>query len=272
MSVPAASVNARFIEASGARLWVRDTHGGKPAVVLLHGLGGSSEELAEVADLLAPRHRVISVDQRGHGRSTRRPTDVSSGAFAGDVAVVISELLDGEPAAIVGQSMGGHAALHFAASYPGLVACLVMIEATVGGGGSRTADAVAERLRRWPVPFNDRAAAARFFGPSPTGRMWAAGLEPTPDGLRPRFDIDIMHSALLFIGAQPSWTQWDSIRIPTLLLNAQHGDVDMAQFKEMCHRQPAATAITVLGSGHNIHLDQPRVLADLLLQFLPGHD
>lgn len=47
---------------------------GRP-VVILHGLAGSVREFLPSAEVLRDRYRVLPVDQRGHGRSTRRPVD-----------------------------------------------------------------------------------------------------------------------------------------------------------------------------------------------------
>ena len=62
-----------------------------PVVVLLHGLAGSSRELLRTARALQD-HRVLLVDQRGHGASTRLPDDLSRDAFVGDVVAAIEEL------------------------------------------------------------------------------------------------------------------------------------------------------------------------------------
>ena len=58
---------------NGVDLQVIDSGGDLPTVMLLHGLAGHAEEWDEVARCLTARHRVIAFDQRGQGRSTRRP-------------------------------------------------------------------------------------------------------------------------------------------------------------------------------------------------------
>lgn len=84
-----------------------DRGGDGPPVILLHGLAGSSRELLPTADALTDRFHVLLIDQRGHGRSLRRPADLSREAFVGDVVSVIERLLPGESVRIVGQSPGG---------------------------------------------------------------------------------------------------------------------------------------------------------------------
>ena len=68
------------------------------------------------------------MDQRGHGRSTRRPADVSRQAFVDDVIAVIDQVFPGERCTLVGPPMGAHTAFLTGAFRPDLVERLVMPE------------------------------------------------------------------------------------------------------------------------------------------------
>lgn len=63
------------LERDGLRLAVRDFGGDGPAVLLLYGLAGHAGEWDETASQLTPRHRVLAIEARGHGRSERRPAE-----------------------------------------------------------------------------------------------------------------------------------------------------------------------------------------------------
>ncbi|WP_425577207.1 alpha/beta fold hydrolase [Nesterenkonia rhizosphaerae] len=65
-------------------------------MLLLHGLAGSSLELLPTGKILLRTHRVLLLDQRGQGRSTRRPADLSREAFVADVVDVLQEFCPGE--------------------------------------------------------------------------------------------------------------------------------------------------------------------------------
>jgi pimeloyl-ACP methyl ester carboxylesterase len=117
---------------SGVQINYFDTGGSGPPVVILHGLAGSATEFFETARAL-PEYRTLLVDLRGHGRSTRRPGDLSREAFVADVVQVIEHAVGG-PAALIGQSMGGHTAMMVAANRPDLVSRLVLLESGAGGG------------------------------------------------------------------------------------------------------------------------------------------
>jgi pimeloyl-ACP methyl ester carboxylesterase len=57
----------RVVVRDGVRLVCRDWGGTGQPVLLLHGLAGHTGEWDELARRLSPAHRVVAVDQRGHG-------------------------------------------------------------------------------------------------------------------------------------------------------------------------------------------------------------
>ncbi|WP_432170041.1 alpha/beta fold hydrolase [Streptomyces sp. 1222.5] len=105
---PVPSRSLSVVSADGARLHV-EVHGPDeaPAVVLAHGWTCSTAFwAAQVRDLRAD-HRVITYDQRGHGRSPASPACTTE-ALADDLeAVLEATLAPGEKALIAGHSMGG---------------------------------------------------------------------------------------------------------------------------------------------------------------------
>src|SRR5262245_9180757 len=98
---------------SGATPIGFDDRGTGPATVLLHPFPLTRTTWAGLADALATRRRVIAVDARGFG-ATPLAGPVSIADIADDVAALLDQL--GVPrATILGMSMGGYAALAFAA-------------------------------------------------------------------------------------------------------------------------------------------------------------
>ena len=92
----------------GTRIDFSDTDaqmGDQPAVVLVHGITESRESWGPVVERLAPTHRVISLDLRGHGSSAKAERyDLE--AMAGDVAAVL-QATDASRPHLVGHSLGG---------------------------------------------------------------------------------------------------------------------------------------------------------------------
>ena len=80
-----------------------------PVVVLVHGLGLSSESWGDVPEHLADAHRVVAYDLRGHAQSgDARSGDYSMSAHVKDLdAVLRAVLADGERAVVAGSSLGG---------------------------------------------------------------------------------------------------------------------------------------------------------------------
>lgn len=101
-------------------------------VVILHGLAGESGEFAPTMARLAQQFRAVALDQRGHGRSTRRPSDVSRRAYVQDVVSLMGHVSPDAPVHLVGQSMGAHTAMLVAAFRPDLVQSLLLLEGDAG--------------------------------------------------------------------------------------------------------------------------------------------
>jgi pimeloyl-ACP methyl ester carboxylesterase len=262
----------RYLERDGVRLACRDFGGHGPAALLLHGLAGHADEWAETARWLSERCRVFALDARGHGRSERLPHDVSRSAHVADAAFVIEEL-DLGPVVVMGQSLGGHAALLLAAQRPKLVRALVVAEASPAEGEDAIVAEVGQALRRWPLPFPSRDAAVEFFGgPSLSAEAWADGLEEREDGWWPRFDIELMERTLSEAVSRSYWDEWDRIRCPVLVVRAANGNVDAADAQAMSDRLPQARLVELPGAGHDLHLERPAEWRRALSEFLdsPG--
>lgn len=113
-----------------------DRNGNGPDVVLLHSLALSGELWRGVAERLAPRFRVWSVDARGHGATGWDGQPFTVEDMAADLAA-IADALDLERPHLVGLSMGGNTAIVFAATYSDRVGRLVLADTTANYGPDR---------------------------------------------------------------------------------------------------------------------------------------
>jgi pimeloyl-ACP methyl ester carboxylesterase len=115
----------KFLELHGDRVAYRDEGDGE-ALLLIHGMAGSSETWRAVLPRLAKNYRVVAPDLLGHGQSAKPRGDYSLGAFA----VWLRDLLDElgiSQATIVGQSLGGGVAMQFVYQHPDYCRRLVLI-------------------------------------------------------------------------------------------------------------------------------------------------
>ncbi|HEX4755632.1 MAG TPA: alpha/beta hydrolase [Candidatus Dormibacteraeota bacterium] len=250
----------------GVRLACADFGGTGTAVMLLHGLAGCADEWIDTASTLTSHHRVLAPDQRGHGRSERRPRDVSRGACVADVAMWL-ERLDAAPGVLVGQSLGGHTAFLVAARHPDLVRGLAVVEATPEAN-PRGRDDVRRWLATWPVPFASLPAAMQFFGGDTAwARAWARGLESRDDGYWPRFDADVMVACLTETAKVSYWEDWSRVTCPTLIVRGERGlkNNEVARMQDLV---PSAQVVEIAGAGHDAHLERPEAWRASLDDFL----
>ena len=246
-----------------------DSGGSGHPVLLLHGLAGHAGEWLTTRRHLCPACRTVALDQRGHGRSTRTPDDLSRDAFVDDVAAVIATAAIEHPVVLIGQSMGAHTAFLTAARYPHLVSHLVMIEGDVGGGDGDDLATLRNALSSWPVPFPNYDSAMQYFGGNNAlGRAWADGFEQRTDGLWPRWNIDVMLRTMVPIFEREYWREWESLPQPTLLVLGQTGSIDPVRVDRMLALRPGTRRVTIAGAGHDVHLDQPRAWLQVLDEFL----
>ena len=111
---------------NGIELAYRETGRG-PALILGHGLCLDGEMYLEAAERLAADWRVIRLDFRGHGESTKPRGALSLEDLADDVAA-LADALGLERFAYGGLSMGGMVGRRLALRHPGRLLALVLMD------------------------------------------------------------------------------------------------------------------------------------------------
>ena len=161
-----------------------EDRGSGSSILLIHGMGGSTDVWGEAFDLLAQNHRVIAYDRRGFARSGGPPVaDIRRHA---DDAAAFLRKLDAAPATVVGWSSGGVIALDLAVRSPELISALVLEEPPLHAKrrpGLRQLRAVvsAQLLSRVK---DDRAASERFFRWAFRYTSGGTGFDRLPESLR----------------------------------------------------------------------------------------
>jgi pimeloyl-ACP methyl ester carboxylesterase len=260
--------------------------GGAEVVLLTHGF----LEHAHAWDLVAPRLaaaglHVYALDWRGHGDSQW----VGAGGYyhfadyVADLAGIVRQL--GGRVALVGHSMGGNAALLYAGTEPERVSALALIEG-LGPPDSDPADAV-ERYRAWLGDL-DKLAARRRLPLAPAdarARLRARyprlsdvalallaehGTRALPDG-RVEWKFDPLHQTR---SPQPYYAAqargfWERVACAVLYVD---GDASQLRYADALLAERLAIVrarrLTIAGSGHHPHLEQPAALAQALVEFL----
>lgn len=105
---------------------------GDEAILLIHGMAGSSDTWRHVMPTLAKDHLVLAPDLPGHGASSKHAGDYSLGAYANTLRDLLIGL-DVERVTVVGTSLGGGVAMQLAYQHPELCERLVLMSS--GGLG-----------------------------------------------------------------------------------------------------------------------------------------
>ncbi len=121
----------RYVDLHGDRIAYRQAGSGE-VLLLLHGMGGTSESWSPVFSLLADSYRVVAPDLLGHGLSAKPRSDYSLGAFAAGLRDLLDELGIDE-VTVVGHSLGGGVAMQFIYQHPEYCQRLILISS--GGLG-----------------------------------------------------------------------------------------------------------------------------------------
>jgi pimeloyl-ACP methyl ester carboxylesterase len=119
---------ARTVHVPGrGEMFLRDTGGDGPPLMLLHGWIGTADLnwAGAYGDLTDAGYRVLAIDHRGHGRGLRPLVPFTLADCAADAAGVL-RTLDLAPAIVVGYSMGGAIAQLVARDHPDVTAGLVL--------------------------------------------------------------------------------------------------------------------------------------------------
>jgi pimeloyl-ACP methyl ester carboxylesterase len=202
--------SGQYAEVNGLHLYFESYGVGRP-LILLHGGLGSGEMFGPVLPTLAERHRVITVDLQGHGRTADidRPIDVR--LMADDIGALIDHLGLDQPD-VAGYSLGGGVALQAAARYSAEVGRAVVVSANI------RPDAFYPEIRAQQGQVN--AAAVEFLKDSPMYQLYQR-VAPRPEDF-PRL-LDKIGEAL---SKGFDFTQEvRGLQVPTLIVAA---DADMA--------------------------------------------
>jgi len=148
----------RQVSVDDVRLAADDEGAGAPALVCLHAIGHGAGDFAVLRGAFAPTRRVVALDWPGQGNSGEDPRPPSAARYAALLAGVL-DALGMERAVLVGNSIGGAAALRYAATHPERVAGLVLENP---GGLDRP-----DRLSRAVIDL-----MVRFFAAGSRGAAW----------------------------------------------------------------------------------------------------
>jgi pimeloyl-ACP methyl ester carboxylesterase len=124
------AIEPRTASVNGVDLRYVDTGAGDPPIVFVHGWTCNRTNWRHQIAEFSQGHRVIALDQRGHGESEKPDQDYTIEGFADDLTAFVEDLGLERPV-LVGHSMGGAIAHRVVRTRPGLARALVTVDSTI---------------------------------------------------------------------------------------------------------------------------------------------
>ncbi|MHC3003499.1 alpha/beta fold hydrolase [Gordonia sp. GN26] len=238
-------------------------------IVLLHGLMGRGRTWRRQVPWLRRYGRVFTYDAAFHtGADVEDPdstTELATERFVADLAEILT-WIDRGPAVLVGHSMGALHAWCTAATYPELVAALVLEDMAPDFRG-RTTTNWTPWFESWPERFESVDEAVAMFGPV-AGRYF---YEAFDDG-RLHGRIPLWGAIADEWGVRDFWSEWNAVAVPSLVIEAEYTVTPPGQMRRMCEVNRHAQYLRVEGAGHLVHDDAPHVYRGAVEAFLSGLD
>jgi pimeloyl-ACP methyl ester carboxylesterase len=251
-ALPAASRQG-YVEHDGARIWFSEYGRGAPVIMLHGGLGHSGNWGYQVPALVGSGYRVLLIDSRGHGRSTKDSRPFTYELMASDVLAVMDALLL-DRAALVGWSDGACVALILAMLAPARCTGVFFFGCNMDPSG------VKEITEPGPV-------LRRCFGRHAKDY---ARLSATPD----QFQV-FVEAVQLMMKTQPNYSASDlaAVRAPVTIAHSEHDEFIRREHAEYLARHIPDAEFTLLpGVSHFAPLQRPARFNEILLAFLKGLD
>jgi pimeloyl-ACP methyl ester carboxylesterase len=244
--------------------------GDGPPLVFAHGAGGNTLVWWQQVPQFARRHRVLTFDHRGFGRSPCADGHAQARHFADDLTAVLDHA-GIDRAALVCQSMGGWTGMQLARARPDRVAALVLSGTPAGvltpsvlGAlqGIVQAAARMDRVPAWNEPHS--ALAADVFERDPErGFLYAQLSALNPPGALARLALD---EVMTDPGALADWS------IPTLLVGGeQDGLFPPDVLAGVAAAIPGARLEVLPYAGHSPYFETPDEFNRVVGEFLERH-
>jgi 3-oxoadipate enol-lactonase len=257
---------------NGAVALAYDVRGHGPPLVLIQGLGVGRWGWEPVADRLARRFQVITIDNRGIDGSDAPPGPYSARTMAADVLAVLDDVGAGK-AGVVGTSLGGMVAQELALEHPDRVDRLVLV-ATIPGG-------------RLTAPMPLKTAYLLTWAPLMHSEMRLRGfvrhaLGPQTLRRRPRVVRRLLAHKRAHPQSEQAWRAQATAGVlfdpggrqrritrPTLILQGTADQVVNPANAELLARLiPDARLRYLDGAGHLLYWDEPKRFVRLVNGFL----
>jgi pimeloyl-ACP methyl ester carboxylesterase len=241
-----------------------------PWVVLVPGLGDTVWVWRCLMPFLETGHRVAAVELRGHGRSASPAGPYTLEGLAGDLGGLTAALGARRPI-LIGQGLGGRAALLLALERPELPAALVLIatDPAPPQGAAREA-LLAQRAHAargdMQATYKVRKAAGalpRGMTPRERAEHHRLFLRNAPRGYAAALEAEL--------GGPDLTGRLAGLRCPVLAVGGEREASGPEAARRLARAVPGGETVVVEGAGSFVQLDRPEALQALLEGFFRKH-
>ncbi|MEO0422461.1 MAG: alpha/beta hydrolase [Pseudomonadota bacterium] len=260
-----------YAAVNGIRLHYRylgqDRHPDAQPVLMLHGLGCSSEDWDLQVPAFSPHHPLIMPCLRGFGRSDKPTGCYTVPAFAQDILGLLDEM-GVRRAHVLGYSMGGAVALQLAVARPERVASVTLVNAQASFEVARWRE---QLMKLYRIGMGSERGLQRM------ARLLNRHCFPEPHQQALREEMTRRHlrnhkpSYLAAIQALAGWSVAPRLRelqMPVLVVSGDKDFVPPEDRMAMVRQLRKAHFELVKDSRHATPYDQATVFNDLVLSFL----
>jgi pimeloyl-ACP methyl ester carboxylesterase len=267
------------IEATGIKVYYETRGSGSP-LMLINGWGGNLDSWSDhMVDLLAEKHYIIMMDNRGTGRSDKPDIPYTMDMMAADTRSLL-KALGIDKAHIMGFSMGGAITQTFGVNYPEVAKSLVICGASAGGKDSVSSDPQVQMdlaLIANPLPeMTERDVAIKLLYLLYSKEYVEPNLEELvadetySDYPTPSFALMNQSHA---IGTMDTYRQLPEMKMPVLVITGEDDVLVPAENSEkIASRIPNAQLVILPGCGHGFLKQKPDEAVGHILEFLEGVD
>jgi pimeloyl-ACP methyl ester carboxylesterase len=251
-----------YLERDGVKLYYEEAGSGEPAIVMIHGWTCNHTHWAAQVEHFSKKHRVVTLDLRGHGESDAPEQDYTLAGFADDVAWMIEQLGLDRPI-VCGHSMGGFVTAQLGKNHPDSLRARILVDSPVVTSLEFKTRAV-PMIERWRQPdylgevgqFIDGGMFTELDSPDRRADILAQMLQ-TPQHVLTSAMLDIAHTD--HAGATQANTG------PFLAIYAGLFPVDLAEVRALV---PGALVGQTVGSGHFNMVEVPEQVNAMIDVFL----
>ena len=256
----------KFVKIGKIRTHYVDAGRGKKTILLIHGLGGSTDSWENNIGPLSRRLRVVAFDLPGFGLSDKPRINYSIKFYYGFVARFI-ESLKLAPLAVCGSSLGGHVAAELALHRPDLVSRLVLVcppgALPRSFKGSPALWRYSKVLQAKSVKQTKEALSAVDNKPVDDAYAKSAFEKMSMPGAR-----DAFLSALAGSAKAPRLnSRLDKIKMPTLVLWGKDDIMIPVQYAQPFIDMKKSRVVLLEKCGHRVHRDRPEMFNSLVSGF-----